>query len=319
MRTAFVSLLIAAAALVALAFDAPKTSTKTGPAYIKDVQDYRVWRVNDDKQNWATLAGLFWLKPGVNTFGTASDNDIVLPKGTAAAHVGKLVFQQGDVRVELEKGIAATMADNSGTAKPFPGGMIMGDHDGNNKPWIMQIGKLQFRIIQRGKRTGLRLKDLANPALKNFHSPQWYPIDPAYRVTATWEPGDGKRQIVVPNILGDATPVTISGTAHFTLNGKQFAITPVEGDPKKSVEFVFSDETTNKETYPAGRMVDAGPVTPDGKLLIDFNEAYNPPCAVTAFATCPIAPKENRLSVPVRAGAKYDKNAPHPGKIFVAP
>jgi uncharacterized protein len=242
----------------------------------------------------------------------------VLPKGTAAARVGKLFFQQGDVRVELEKGIVATMADNSGTAKPFPGGMIASDHDGRNKPWIMQIGNLQFRIIQRGQRTGLRLKDLANPALKAFHAPDWYPADPAYHVVATWEPGDGKKQIVVPNILGDATPVTVSGTAHFTLNGKQFAMSPVEGDPNKSVEFVFSDETTNKETYPAGRMVDAGPVK-DGKIVIDFNEAYNPPCAVTAFATCPIAPKENRLSVPVRAGAKFDKNAHHPGKVFVAP
>jgi uncharacterized protein len=296
----------------------PQTPETVGPTYKQEIAKYRVWRVNDDKTNWAALAGLYWLKPGTNTFGTASDNDIVLPKGTAAARVGKLFFQQGDVRVELEKGIVATMADNSGTAKPFPGGMIASDHDGRNKPWIMQIGNLQFRIIQRGQRTGLRLKDLANPALKAFHAPDWYPADPAYHVVATWEPGDGKKQIVVPNILGDATPVTVSGTAHFTLNGKQFAMSPVEGDPSKSVEFVFSDETTNKETYPAGRMVDAGPVK-DGKIVIDFNEAYNPPCAVTAFATCPIAPKENRLSVPVRAGAKFDRNAHHPGKVFVAP
>jgi uncharacterized protein (DUF1684 family) len=314
-QTLFFAAILLAGAAVA---QPPQTPQTVGPNYKQEIEKYRAWRVNDDKTNWATLAGLYWLKPGANTFGTAADNDIVIPKGTAAAHVGKLVFQQGDVRVELEKGIRATITDNSGQAKPFPGGMLLSDHDGTNKPWIMQIGNLQFRVIQRGQRTGLRLKDLANPALKSFHAPQWYFPDPAYHVVATWEPGDGKKKIIVPNILGDATPVTISGTAHFTLNGKPFAIVPVEGDPNKSVEFVFSDETTNKETYPAGRMVDAGPVK-DGKIVIDFNEAYNPPCAVTAFATCPIAPKENRLSVPVRAGAKYDKNAKHPGKVFVAP
>ena len=315
MRSALISLLVGAAALVALAFDAPKTSTKTGPAYIKDVQDYRVWRVNDDKQNWATLAGLFWLKPGVNTFGTAADNGLVFPKGSIAAHAGELDFDNGQITVKLAKGVSGKI-----DGKPVTTAPMKSDKDGaEHKPTLLEIGTLQLKIIQRGQRTGLRLKDLANPALKNFHAPQWYGIDPSYRVTATWEPGDGKKQMIVPNILGDATPVTISGTAHFTLNGKQFAIVPVEGDPKKSVEFVFSDETTNKETYPAGRMVDAGPVTPDGKIVIDFNEAYNPPCAVTAFATCPIAPKENRLSVPVRAGAKYDKTRPHPGKVFVAP
>lgn len=308
------SFLLTAILLVgAASAQVPQTPQTVGPNYRQEIQKYRAWRVNDDKVNWATLAGLFWLKPGVNTFGTTSDNDIVLPKGTAAARVGRFEFRQGDVSVWLEKGIAATM-----DGKPFERGMIESDHDGRNKPWVMQIRNLQFRIIQRGQRTGLRLKDLASPSLKTFHAPEWYPVDPAYHVVATWEPGDGKKKIIVPNILGDATPVTISGTARFTLNGQQFAIVPVEGDPNKSVEFVFSDATTNKETYPAGRMVDAGPVK-DGKLVIDFNEAYNPPCAVTAFATCPIAPRENRLNVPVRAGAKYDKNAKHPGKVFVAP
>src|ERR1051326_6391468 len=168
-QTLFLAAILLTGAAVA---QPPQTPQTVGPTYKQEIAKYPAWRVNDDKRNWATLAGLFGLKQGTNTFGTANDNDIVLPKGTAAAHVGKLIFQQGDVRVELEKGIAATMADNSGAAKPFPGGVIVGDHDGNNKPWIMQIGNLQFRIIQRGQRTGLRLKDLASPALKSFHAPE---------------------------------------------------------------------------------------------------------------------------------------------------
>jgi uncharacterized protein len=312
MRTTFITALIALTTLAAIA-QPPQTPQTIGPNYRQEIQKYRAWRVNDDKQNWATLAGLFWLKPGVNTFGTAADNALVFPKGTTAAHAGEFDFENNQVTVKLAKGVAARI-----DGKPVTTAPMKSDSDGGQKPAVLDIGTLQMRVIQRGQRTGLRLKDLANPALKSFHAPHWYPADPAYHVVATWEPGDGKKKIVVPNILGDATPVTISGTAHFTLNGKPFAIVPVEGDPNKSVEFVFSDETTNKETYPAGRMVDAGPVK-DGKIVIDFNEAYNPPCAVTAFATCPIAPKENRLAVPIRAGAKYDKNAPHPGKVFVAP
>ena len=311
MRSSLIAAFVSIATLAAFA-QLPQTPQTIGPTYNQEIAHYRTWRVNDDKQNWATLAGLFWLKPGANTFGTASDNAFVFPKGTTAAHAGEFDFENGDVTVKLAKGVTGKIE-----GKPVTTATMKSDKDGAQKPAILEIGTLQMRIIQRGQRTGLRLKDLANPTLKSFHSPQWYPIDAAYHVIATWEPGDGKRKIIIPNILGDATPVTVSGTARFTLNGKEYAMIPFEGDPNKSVEFIFSDETTNKETYPAGRMVDAGPVK-DGKIVIDFNEAYNPPCAVTAFATCPIAPKENRLSVPVRAGAKYDKNAPHPGKVFVA-
>ena len=311
MRSSLIAAFIFCAALAAVA-QLPPTPQTIGANYKQEIEHYRAWRVNDDKQNWATLAGLFWLKPGANTFGTAADNALVFPKGKTAAHAGEFDFENGDVTVKLAKGVSGKI-----DGKPVTTASMKSDKDGAQKPAILEMGTLQMRIIQRGQRTGLRLKDLANPTLKTFHPPQWYPVDTAYHVVATWEPGDGKRKIIVPNVLGDATPVTVSGTAHFTLNGKQYAMIPFEGDPNKSVEFIFSDETTNKETYPAGRMVDAGPVK-DGKIVIDFNEAYNPPCAVTAFATCPIAPKENRLAAPVRAGAKYDKNAPHPGKVFVA-
>jgi uncharacterized protein (DUF1684 family) len=277
----------------------PLPPQTVGPAYRAQVEQYRKWRMNDDKMNWATLAGLFWLQPGAASFGTAAVSNIVLPRGSAAARVGSFEFQNGEVRVKLERGIAASL-----NGQPFTGGKLASDRDGKAKPEIMRIGKLEFRVIQRGQRTGIRLKDLASPNLKRYREPEWYPIDPAYHVVARWEPGDGKRTIIVPNVLGDATPVVIAGTAYFTLNGREYALTPYTGDPNKSMEFIFADATTKTETYPAGRMVDVGAVT-DGKLVIDFNEAYSPPCAVTAFATCPIAPKENRLTARVRAGAKF--------------
>lgn len=284
---------------------------RPGPNYVSDVEHYRAWRVNDDKTRWATLAGLFWLQPGtVWTLGSAPDNKIVLPK-SAPAHAGKIEFAQSDLMVTLERGVKATA-----NGKPYPGGMILSDHDGKNTSDVIEMGQVRMTVIQRGKRTGLRVWDMAGA--KDFHAPEWYKVDPAYRVVAKWEPTGNGKKIIVPNVLGDAMEITVPGIAHFTLNGKQFSLMPYEGDPNKSMEFIFSDATTNKETYPAGRMVDAGPVQPDGTLVIDFNEAYNPPCAVTPYATCPIAPRENRLSVPVAAGAKYDKTRPHPGKVFVA-
>lgn len=295
-RTHFLLALTLSAAAFAQSPLPPQT---VGPDYRQQVEQYRKWRMNDDKMNWATLAGLFWLKPGATSFGTADDNGIMLPRGTAPAHVGSFEFQNGQVRVTLAKGVAATV-----DGKPFAGGVLASDRDGVQKQPRMRIRNLEFRIIQRGQRTGVRLKDFASSNLQRYREPEWYAVDPAYHVVARWEPGDGKRTMVVPNILGDATPVVIAGTAHFTLDGKEYALIPYTGDPNTSMEFIFADATTKQETYPAGRMIDAGPVA-DGKLVLDFNEAYNPPCAVTAFATCPLAPKENRLGAPIRAGAKF--------------
>ena len=278
----------------------PPPTPPLGPHYAADIERYRAWRVNDDKVNWVTLAGLFWLKPGAHSFGTSKDNDIVLPAGSTANHAGRLSFDRGEVTVVMNPGVPATIE-----GKPVNTAKLLSDRSGGNRhPTILQLGRLQLKVIDRGQRTGLRVKDTESPKLKAFHAPAWYPIDPAYHVTAEWEPGDGSRKIVVPNILGDANVVTIPGVAHFTLHGQRFTLTPVEGDPARSMMFVFADATTKKETYPAGRMVDAGPVK-DGKLEIDFNMAYNPPCAVTTFATCPLAPRENRLSTAVHAGAKF--------------
>ncbi len=197
----------------------PPPTPPLGPHYAADIERYRAWRVNDDKVNWVTLAGLFWLKPGAHSFGTSKDNDIVLPAGSTANHAGRLSFDRGEVTVVMNPGVPATIE-----GKPVNTAKLLSDRSGGNRhPTILQLGRLQLKVIDR---------------------------------------------------------------------------------PARSMMFVFADATTKNETYPAGRMVDAGPVK-DGKLEIDFNMAYNPPCAVTTFATCPLAPRENRLSTAVHAGAKF--------------
>jgi hypothetical protein len=164
---------------------------------------------------------------------------------------------------------------------------------------------LRFYVIKRGARLGIRLKDLDSEAARNFHDLVFFPLDLNYRVTAKWIPSDGKKTIDVPTVLGDVSPTEVAGTAVFKINGQEFRLTDLGGKPEKGLFFVFNDLTTKTDTYPGGRFLDTDPVA-NGTVVLDFNHAYNPPCAVTPYATCPLAPKENRLTVAIPVGEKYD-------------
>jgi uncharacterized protein (DUF1684 family) len=134
----------------------------------------------------------------------------------------------------------------------------------------------------------------------------FFPIDLNYRVTARWIPSDGKKTIEIPNVLGDVSAAPVPGDLVFKVNGQELRLTATGGDSKQGLFLVFNDLTAKSDTYPGGRFLDTGPIV-DGNVVLDFNRAYNPPCAVTPYATCPLAPKENRLAVPITAGEKFDK------------
>jgi uncharacterized protein (DUF1684 family) len=270
-------------------------------AYLQSFEKWKAELVDDLKQNWLVLAGLFWLKPGANTFGSASDNAIVLPSGPPRAGVFQL---QGEgVSVELQKGADAKIDGQSSASAKLQA-------DVSGKPTVIEMGSLRMYVIKRGARLGIRLKDLNSEAARNYAGPIFFPIDMTYRVTGTFVSSDGKKTVDVPNVLGDVTPTPIPGEVHFKLNGQELTLTALSGDPTKGVSFVIGDLTSKTETYPGGRFLDTDPVV-DGKVVLDFNRAYNPPCAVTAYATCPLAPKENRLPVAISAGEKYDRMHGH--------
>ena len=270
-------------------------------AYLQSFEKWKSELVDDLKQNWLVLAGLFWLKPGANTFGSASDNAIVLPSGPA--HAGIFQLQGDDVSVELQKGVDAKIGGQS-----LANAKLQADVSG--KPTMIEMGSLRMYVIKRGARLGIRLKDVNSEAARNYAGPIFFPIDMTYRVTGTFVPSDGKKTVDVPNVLGDVTPTPIAGEVHFKLNGQDLTLTALSGDPAKGVSFVIGDLSGKTDTYPGGRFLDTDPVV-DGKVVLDFNRAYNPPCAVTAYATCPLAPKENRLPVAVSAGEKYDRTHGH--------
>jgi len=271
--------------------------------YQREVEKFRAEEIKDLKSNWLVLAGLFWLKPGANSFGTGSANAIVLPAGTAPAKAGVFELSADEVTLKMDPGAAATIDD-----KPVMTAKLQPDTSG--KATVVALGRLRMHVIRRGERVGIRLKDLRNPALRSFSSLQFFPIDTTYRVTGTWVPSDGKRTVDVPNVLGDVSHETIPGEVQFTLNGQTLKLTALGGDAAKGLFIVFSDATSKSDTYPSGRFLETDAVQ-DGKVVLDFNKAYNPPCAFTPYATCPLAPKENRLAVAIPAGEKFDHSKPH--------
>jgi uncharacterized protein len=263
-------------------------------------QSFERWKselVEDRKENWLPLAGLFWLKAGENSFGADRNNAIVFPKGPK--HAGVFTRNGKEVALSLAPGVRATVA-----GKPVTEAILQADT--SSTPTIIEMGSLRFQLIVRGERVGIRLKDVQSDAARNYRQPQFFPLDLNYRVTAKWEPATSNQRIDVPNVLGDTTPTPIPGVATFRLEGQEYGLTALEeGDKEKKLFFIFSDATNKTQTYHAGRFLKAEPAL-HGTVVLDFNRAYNPPCAFTPYATCPLAPKENRLSAAIPAGEKYD-------------
>ena len=270
-------------------------------AYRQSFDAFKAARIESLKKNWLTLAGLFWLKPGDNSFGSDPQSAVVFPKGPA--HAGVFTLKGEDVTATFSPDAHAIIEGKPATTAAL-------QPDTSDKRTTVEMGSLRFYVIRRGARIGIRLKDLDSVAARNLHDLTFYPPDLNYRVTAKWVPSDGKKTVDVPNVLGDIEHTPITGSVVFTLNGHELQLTDLGGDASKGLFIVFNDLTSKTDTYPGGRFLDTGPIT-NGTVVLDFNRAYNPPCAVTPYATCPLAPKENRLQVAIPAGEKYDHSHGH--------
>jgi hypothetical protein len=283
------------------AFAHPADSpAKPDSEYVASFDKWKAEETEDLKANWLPLVGLFWLKPGVNTFGSDASNAIVFPKGPA--HAGEFDVKGQEVTLKLVPTTVASIDGKRVTTAEL-------QSDASKDVTRVEMGSLLFHVIVRGERVGIRLKDTDSENTRKFRGMQFFPLDLEYRVTAAWIPAVGKKTIEIPNVLGDVTATPVPGSVAFKFHGQDLKLTALGGDPKVGLFFVFSDATAKKaDTYPGGRFLDTGPVT-NGTVILDFNRAYNPPCAVTPYATCPLAPKENRLEVTIPAGEKFDKAA----------
>ena len=228
---------------------------------------------------WLTVAGLFWLHEGANTAGRDPKSDVALPDGPP--HAATFDLKNGRVSVTID-GKTRTVKPDSADA--------------------VNVGRLNLYVIKRGDKFGIRLKDPDSEYRREFHGIESYPVNEAYRVTARWvaEP----KKIPILNIIGQTENSECPGYAVFELSGRELRLYPILESPgAKELFYIFKDQTSGKETYGAGRFL-YSEMPKDGKVVLDFNKAYNPPCAFTPYATCPLPPPENRLPVRVEAGEK---------------
>ena len=234
-------------------------------------------------EGWLSVAGLFWLHEGDNAVGSDAQSDVVLPAGTPR-RAGSFQLYRGVVTFKPASGPASVL-------KP----------DDPGPPDVLHIGSVAVNVIKRGDKTGVRLRDPNAPARLHFTGCQWFPIDETWRVQAKWVVYPQPKKIAITNILAMTDQEPSPGYAEFTLQGKTLRLDPVTEEDH--LFFMLKDLTAGKTTYAAGRFLYAA-MPKDGIVELDFNRAENPPCAFTAFATCPLPPKQNWLPVAIEAGEK---------------
>lgn len=231
--------------------------------------------------NWLSVAGLFWLKAGENTVGSDPASHITLPKG-APAQAGVFTLDGDRVMFRPVSGRTVALKVNSADFVPVAG--------------------VKLYALHRGNRYGIRLRDNNSEYRTKFTKLEWFPVDPNWRIQAKYIPNSQPRKTYFDSMTGDKQEMIIPGTVEFTREGKTFRLSPVlEGD---ELFFVLRDTTAGKTTYPAARFLYTKLPEKAGPIELDFNKAYNPPCAFTPYATCPLPPKENRLTIAVEAGEK---------------
>jgi hypothetical protein len=280
-------------------------------------QDQLAWRAQRERElaapdGWLTLVGLEWLKPGINSFGAAADNQIQV-HAKAPDHLGLLTVigtPPGGKIVQLlapREGFPPEFEVDGSPAREGPLAVEGG------KPSTLSWRGLTMVVLDRGDRYVLRIKDASSPTRTGFRGLHWFEPDPRYRVTARWIPFSPPRIERIPTVLGTTLNLPAPGLAEFKLDGRTLRLEPViEGGEQDKLFFILRDATSQSTTYEGGRFLHTG--LPDhgldqpGQLTLDFNQLYNPPCAYTPYATCPLPPEQNRLPVSLEAG---EQRYPH--------
>lgn len=239
---------------------------------------------------WLTLAGLSWLKPGVNRVGSDPAVDVVLPGGPAAA--GTITVADGETRAS---------GDFRRQGEPIHELPLVNDQQG--EPTLLELGSLRLCVIERSGRLAVRTWDLGSSARRGFEGIDHWPVDVRWCFEGRFEPTPG-RTLPVPDVLGTRDEQSSPGDVTFDLDGVTHRLQALGGGDGGELWLVFADETNRYETYGGGRFVYTSVPDVVGRVVIDFNRAYNPPCAFTAFATCPLPPPENRLDLAITSGEK---------------
>ncbi|RYG05408.1 MAG: DUF1684 domain-containing protein [Chitinophagaceae bacterium] len=276
---------------------------ESSAAYLKSLDEWHAKRIGSLKSEngWLNLEGLFWLEQGSNSFGSGKQNAIVFPAGSISAAAGYFEVKGFDVKLVTAADAGVTLA-----GKPVKEAMIF--NADSMRSATMSHGPLRWTLIKRDNKIGVRLRNLESKQLKEFKGVERFAADTSLRITAILQEGVVPATIPITNVLGQTTQNKLAGKLIFKIAGQQLTLDALEeGD---ELFIIFGDETSAVTTYPSGRFLYANKPGADGKVVLDFNKAINPPCAFTDFATCPLPPKQNILKVEITAGEKYHPNSP---------
>lgn len=289
-------------AVVGLALLLMLTGCRTAPDKTLSPAEWRAWQARravsiGGTNGWATLVGLPWLAEGASTAGSDPTNDVVFPAGRTPGQVGVFVRQGKSVQFLAAPGAPALLDD-----QPTVSAALRSDEHG--EPSVLTLGGVRAFVVIRGERVGLRLKDSAAPTRLHFRGLTYFPYDPARRVIAKFVPYDPPKPQPMTDVTGTTTVESCPGALVFTLDGRELRLDALADREEGDLFLLFRDATSGKSTYGSGRYVHAPLPDAAGNVVLDFNFAYNPPCAFTGFATCQLPPRQNWLPVPIEAGEK---------------
>jgi uncharacterized protein (DUF1684 family) len=261
-------------------------------------QELQAWRDRRDMNlrgdnSWLTVAGLVFLKPGRNTFGAGPLNDVVLPEGS---DVGTGVLELDGGRVHLVSKKPVVVNNTRTTAAEIR--PATDDRPADR----VTLGPVSFFLMRSGDRIAVRLRDQNSQLRLAFTGLKWFPANDAFNVVARFEPYARAKEVKVPNILGDLDPFQATGLLAFALEGKTYKLEVYDIGGAEPLFIVFKDLTSGHETYPAARFLNAARPNTKGETALDFNKAYNPPCAYNPYTTCPLPRAQNRLNIRIEAG-----------------
>ncbi|MFO7525832.1 MAG: DUF1684 domain-containing protein [Ignavibacteriaceae bacterium] len=265
------------------------------PEHIEEIRAWderRTERLREE-DGWLNLTGLFWFKEGENKIGSAKDNDIVFPSGPD--YIGSMFLKDSSVTIIVNPAINVIS-----NGQPVTEMTLLDDHSGN--PTLLQTGSLRWNVIKRTKGFGIRLRDLNADLVKNFKGIERFPVNKDWIFEADFVPYNPPKKILVPDIIGTVDEEVCPGAVVFVKDGKEYRIDAIESG--RRFFLIFADETSGEETYGAGRFMYVDKPDSNGKIILDFNKAYNPPCVFTKFATCPLPPENNFLKLRIEAGEK---------------
>ena len=264
--------------------------------YRRDVEKFRAKHEADYRKEYVSLAGLWYLDQGANSAGSA-DNDVVHLPPSVPAEIGTFTLQDKTVRFEPKAGAPVMLK-----GQPVTAAIDLKSDGGKDPADELTVGSVAFWVHNSGDRRAVRVRDEQGEVARTFAGYTWFPIDQHYRIVGRFIKDPEPRKIQVPMITGDFATYTTEGLVEFTLDGQTIRMRPMTTRPNRFF-FIFTDGTTGHETYHAARFLYTD-LLPDGTTVLDFNEAYNPPCSFNPFTTCPLPPPENKLTVKIVAGEK---------------